>query len=134
MYAVIRHGGKQYKVAKGDTLVLDRLKGEVGSELELGEVLMVRNDDRVLTGADAAKAKITITILEHFKGDKVLVFKYKPKKDYHRTQGHRQLHTRVRIEDISLTKPAARKKAAKAEAPVEAPAPEGTPETKATAE
>ncbi|MHB0976539.1 MAG: 50S ribosomal protein L21 [Candidatus Aquicultorales bacterium] len=113
MYAVIRHGGKQYKIAEGDTLVLDRVDGEVGDKLALNDVLMIK-DDKVLTGAEASKASISATILEHFKGDKVLVFKYKPKKNYHRTQGHRQFLTRVKIDGISLTKPA-KKKAAKVE-------------------
>ena len=73
-------------------------------------------------GAEAAKAKVTATILEHFKGDKILVFKYKPKKNYHRTHGHRQHLTRVRIEDISLAKQGGRKKAAKEPQETEVPA------------
>lgn len=118
MYAVVRHSGKQHKVTKGDVIVLDRINGEVGSKLKLENVLMVR-DDKTLTGADAAKATVTATVLEHFRGDKVLVFKYKAKKNYHRTHGHRSYLTKVRIEDIALGKPAARKKA-KVEEPVEA--------------
>lgn len=112
MYAVIRQGGKQYRVAEGDTIAVDRIPGDVGAEVELGNVLMVRTNEKTLTGAEAAKAKVKATILDHFKGDKVLVFKYKPKKNYHRTHGHRQHLTKVRVDSISLPKKGGRKKAA----------------------
>jgi large subunit ribosomal protein L21 len=126
MYAVIRQGGKQYKVSKGEMLVLDRIDAEVGSSLKLGEVLAVR-DAAFVTGSDAAKASVTAIVVDHFKGDKVLVFKYKAKKNYHRTFGHRQPLTKVKIEEISMGKPAVKKAAPKAaakaapvvEAPVE---------------
>lgn len=115
MYAVIRQGGKQYRVAEGDTIAVDRIPGDVGAEVELGNVLMVRTNEKTLTGAEAAKAKVKATILDHFKGDKVLVFKYKPKKNYHRTHGHRQHLTKVRVDSISLPKQGGRKKAAESE-------------------
>lgn len=115
MYAIIRQGGKQYKVAEGDTITVDRIPGDVGAKVELGDVLMVRTNEKTLTGTEAAKAKVKATILDHFKGDKVLVFKYKPKKNYHRTHGHRQQLTKVRVDSISLPKQGGRKKAAEPE-------------------
>ena len=119
MYAVIRHGGKQHKVCQGEMLVVDRIDAEEGDKVVFDDVLLVR-DDKISTGADVAKAVVNATVLEQFKGDKVLVFKYKPKKNYHRTYGHRQYLTRVKIDEISFGK-TTRKKTAKAEGPIETP-------------
>ncbi len=127
MFAIIRQGGKQYKVAKGDEVAVDRISGDVGSKIELGDVLMVRAEGKTLTGESARAAKVKATILEHFKGDKVLVFKYKPKKNYHRTHGHRQHMTKVRVDDISLPKKGRGKAAAVESA-------ESTPEVSAAEE
>jgi large subunit ribosomal protein L21 len=103
MYAVIRSGGKQYRVAPGQTIRLEKLTGEVGAKVELGDVLLVENDGKVQVGSPlVANAKIQATVLEHDRSKKVLVFKKKRKKQYRRTQGHRQDYTAVRIDNIIL--------------------------------
>jgi large subunit ribosomal protein L21 len=101
MYAVIRSGGKQYRVAPGETIRLERLAGEVGAKVELGDVLLVENDGKVQVGNPLiANAKIEATVVEHDREKKILVFKKKRKKQYRRTQGHRQDYTAVRIDNI----------------------------------
>lgn len=101
MYAVIETGGKQYRVAPGDTVDVEKLNADVGSEIELGKVLAVfKEPDQLLTGADLKKAKVKATVTEHGRGDKVLVFKFKRKKQYKRTIGHRQSYTRVKVKKI----------------------------------
>jgi large subunit ribosomal protein L21 len=103
MYAVIETGGKQYRVAPGDTIQVETLAGDVGSQVELGRVLAVFGDDQqLLTGARVGSAKVTATIAEHGRGDKVLVFKFKRKKQYKRTIGHRQNLTTVTVNDIQV--------------------------------
>jgi large subunit ribosomal protein L21 len=101
MYAVIRSGGKQYTVRPGDRLDVEKLDGEVGAEVELTEVLMVANGNDVSLGAPSVSgAKVTAEIVEHGKGKKVVVFKYKPKIRYRKRTGHRQQFTRLAIKDI----------------------------------
>ena len=100
MYAVILSGGKQYRVTPGQTLRLEKLTGEKGSKIELGNVILVENGGDLKTGAPLANAKIEATILETDRSDKILVFKKKRKKQYRRTRGHRQSFTSVRIEKI----------------------------------
>jgi len=103
MYAVIRSGGKQYRVTPGQTIRLEKVSGEVGSKVELGDVLLVDNDGELQVGAPlVANAKIEATVLEHDRAKKILVFKKKRKKQYRRTNGHRQDFTAVRIEKILL--------------------------------
>jgi large subunit ribosomal protein L21 len=101
MYAVIETGGKQYRVAPGETVQVETLPGEVGSQVELGRLLAVVGDDnQLLTGDRLASAKVTGTIQSNGRGDKVIVFKFKRKKQYKRTIGHRQNFTAVKIDDI----------------------------------
>lgn len=101
MYAVIQSGGKQYKVAPGQTIRLEQLAGEVGSKVELGDVLLVENDGNIQVGSPIlANAKIEATVLEQDRAKKILIFKKKRKKQYRRTQGHRQNYTAVRIDNI----------------------------------
>ena len=101
MYAVIRSGGKQYRVAPGQTIRLESLPGDVGAKIQLGEVLLVENEGNIQIGKPlVANAKIEATVLEHDRAKKVLIFKKKRKKQYRRTQGHRQDYTTVRIENI----------------------------------
>ena len=101
MYAVIRSGGKQYKVAPGQTIRLGKVAGSVGSKVELGDVLLVENEGNIQVGSPiVANAKIQATVLEHDRAKKILVFKKKRKKQYRRTQGHRQDYTAVRIDSI----------------------------------
>jgi large subunit ribosomal protein L21 len=100
MYAVIRSGGKQYRVTPGQTIRLETLAGEIGSKIELGNVLMVEDGGNVRTGSALASAKIAATIVESDRAGKILVFKKKRKKQYRRTQGHRQDYTSIRIDQI----------------------------------
>ncbi|MBI4472086.1 MAG: 50S ribosomal protein L21 [Acidobacteria bacterium] len=103
MYAVIRSGGKQYRVAPGQTIRLEKVAGEVGSRVQLGDVLLVENDGKVQVGNPVvANAKIEATVLEHDRTRKIIVFKKKRKKQYRRTKGHRQDYTAVRIESITV--------------------------------
>jgi large subunit ribosomal protein L21 len=102
MYAVIRSGGKQYRVTPGQTIRLEKLSGERGAKVQLGEVLLVEDAGNVQVGSSLAKAKVEGTILESNRADKVLVFKKKRKKQYRRTRGHRQSYTAVRIDQILL--------------------------------
>lgn len=101
MYAVIETGGKQYRVAPGDVVKLETLPGEVGTEIEFDRVLAVVNDSNEVTaGAGLASARVKGTISAHGRGDKVIVFKFKRKKQYKRTIGHRQNFTQVTVGEI----------------------------------
>ena len=103
MYAVIRSGGKQYRVAPGQTIRLEKVAGEVGAKVELGNVLLVENDGNVQVGNPlVANAKIEATVVEHDRAKKILVFKKRRKKQYRRTHGHRQDYTSVRIDNILI--------------------------------
>jgi len=110
MYAVVQTGGKQLRVAKDDVVVVEKLEGGVGDAVTF-DVLMVADGDAVnVTPEDLASAKVTAEIVEHFKGEKAVIFKFKKRKGYKRLKGHRQNLTRVRITDVALS---ARKKTAK---------------------
>src|SRR2546421_5246571 len=119
-YAIVESGGKQYKVEKGETLLLDRLPAKEGEKVDLRAV-MLRDGDVVTDPVELEKVKVEATISEHLRGPKIRVFKYKPKKGYRRRAGHRSELTRVQITEIkTLTrKPTARKSEPKAEAKVE---------------
>jgi large subunit ribosomal protein L21 len=102
MLAVIKAQGKQYKVAMGDTLTIDRLAGEAGAKVSLGEVLMLINGTTTTVGSPLVSgAKVEAEIMAHDKGDKVLVVKKRRRKGYKRTKGHRQHLTTVKITGIS---------------------------------
>jgi len=100
MYAVIRSGGKQYRVTPGQTVRLENVAGEAGSKIELGNVIMVEDGGNVRVGSALGSAKIAATILETDRAKKILVFKKKRKKQYRRTRGHRQDYTSIRIDQI----------------------------------
>ena len=101
MYAVIKTGGKQYKVTEGDVLRVEKLNAEVNTTVELTEVLLVANGDNVKVGTPVvAGAKVVVEVLSQGKGPKVVNFKYKPKKASHRKKGHRQLFTEVKVTSI----------------------------------
>ena len=101
MHAVVETGGKQYRVAPGDVIKVEKLPGEVGAEIELGKVLaLVQDDSKVLTGGDIAGARVKATITEQDRTGKILVFKFKRKKQYKRTRGHRQSYTGLRVGEI----------------------------------
>ena len=99
MYAVIETGGKQYRVTPGETVQLETLAGEVGAQVEFNRVLAVVEDGEVKTGAAAAGTIVKGTITEHDRDAKTIVFKFKRKKQYRRTIGHRQNYTRVQINE-----------------------------------
>jgi large subunit ribosomal protein L21 len=102
MYAIIRTGGKQYQVAAGDTLRVEKLKGEVGDTVELSDVLLVADGDDVKVGRPLVEgARVVAKIAEQGKAKKVLVFKKKKRKGYKVLRGHRQLFTALTIEEIS---------------------------------
>lgn len=101
MYAIVKTGGKQYKVQEGSTITVEKLDGAVDSAVELAEVLMVGGGDELQVGAPfVAGAKVTATIVEHGRGKKIRGFTYKPKKNEHRRYGHRQSQTRITITGI----------------------------------
>ena len=101
MYAVIKTGGKQYRVAEGDVLNVEKLNAEAGSEVVFDAVLTVVNDADVKIGQPVVEgAKVTAKVVEQGKGEKILVFKYKAKSNYRKRQGHRQPFTKVEISKI----------------------------------
>ena len=101
MYAVLTTGGKQYRVQEGDVLFVEKLNAEVDSTVELTEVLAVSKDEELKVGAPVVEgAKVVAKVLAQGKAKKVVVFKYKPKKDYRRKNGHRQPYTKIVIEKI----------------------------------
>lgn len=105
MYAIVESGGKQYKVSKGDVIRLEKLNAEPGAEIKLEQVLAVGEGEELKFGKPyVKKASVRAKVLEHGKGKKIIVFKYRAKKNYRRKQGHRQPFTKVAIEDISVDK------------------------------
>lgn len=125
MYAIVKTGGKQYTVKPGDVLDVEKIEGEAGDKVSL-DVLFLNDGSNVITDAGAlAKTKVTAEILDQHKGDKQIVFKFKKRKGYKRTRGHRQQLTRLCIVDVNGTKasaPAKPKKAAAKPAKAEKPA------------
>jgi large subunit ribosomal protein L21 len=126
-YAIVESGGKQYRVEKGATLLVDRLPEDQGSKVSLRPV-MYRADKRiVLERGELEKVKVEAKVAEHLRGDKVRVFKYKPKKGYRRRAGHRSELTKLEVTEVRMLtrrpakKPAAKKPAAK-KAPAKKPA------------
>ena len=102
MYAIIKTGGKQYKVSEGDSIVIEKLDAEEGATVEFDQVLTVVDGDDVKIGRPVVDgAKVSATVEANGKGPKIHVFKYKSKKNYRRRQGHRQPFTRVKIDKIS---------------------------------
>ena len=103
MYALVEYKGKQYKAEKGAVLSVDKLDAEKGAKIDVDTVLLVSDGDKISVGAPYVKgAKVQIVVEDSFRDKKVLVFKYKSKKDYHSLIGHRQNYTKVRIEDIVI--------------------------------
>ncbi|GIP60769.1 50S ribosomal protein L21 [Paenibacillus woosongensis] len=101
MYAIIETGGKQYRVQEGDVLYIEKLNAEDGASVTFDRVLAVSKGDGLVAGTPVvAGASVTAKVEKHGKGRKVVVYKYKPKKNYHKKQGHRQPYTKVTIEKI----------------------------------
>jgi large subunit ribosomal protein L21 len=117
MYAIVKTGGKQYRVERGQTLLVERLAAEEGASIAL-EPLMYRSDEAVFDKDGLARVKVTAKVLAHVRGEKLRVFKFKPKRGYKRRTGHRQELTRIEVTEIS----AGAAKAAKAPAAEKAPA------------
>jgi large subunit ribosomal protein L21 len=120
MYAIVKTGGKQYRVERGQTLLVERLAVEEGGNVAL-EPILYRSDQAVFDSAGLKKVKVTAKVLGHERGEKLRVFKFKPKRGYKRRTGHRQELTRIEVTDISIgaaakadgAKPAAKPVAAK---------------------
>ena len=115
-YAIIKTGGRQYRVAEGETIDVDLLEGEAGAALTFSEVLLHADGDKLTHGSPVEGASVTGEVVEQRKDKKVIAFKYRRRKGYHRTVGHRRKLTRVKITGISL---GSKKKAAKSEAGAE---------------
>ena len=116
MYAIVKTGGKQYRVEKGQTLLVERLPEDAGATVSL-EPILFRSDDVVFDADGLAKIKVDAKVVEHVRGEKLRVFKFKPKRGYKRRTGHRQELTRIEVTEI---KQLSRKPPAKKEAPKEA--------------
>jgi large subunit ribosomal protein L21 len=120
MYAIVATGGKQLKVAAGDVVTVEKLDAAAGENVTFDVIFLADEENIVVDPAELASAKVTGEVLEHFKGEKAIIFKFKKRKGYKRLKGHRQLLTKVRITDVSAK--AAPKKAApkkKTEKPAE---------------
>lgn len=103
MYAIVKTGGKQYKVAEGETFLVEKLEGEPDATVELNEVLMVQSDTGIQVGTPTLSgAKVVATIVEQGKGPKINGFTFKPKKNIRHRYGHRQQLTRLRVESIQV--------------------------------
>jgi large subunit ribosomal protein L21 len=103
MYAVIKTGGKQYRVAPGDTIRIERVKGDVGEQVKFGTVLAVQTEDKkMLAGSDASQATVTGKIVEQGRAKKLTVLKYKKTNQYKIQRGHRQNYTAVQVSEIKL--------------------------------
>lgn len=101
MYAIIETGGKQYKVQEGDSINVELLKAEIGDVVDLEKVLMISDGDSIKVGAPfLEESKVQVKIQNHGRARKIIVYKYKSKKNYRRKQGHRQPFTKILIEKI----------------------------------
>jgi large subunit ribosomal protein L21 len=101
MYAIVETGGKQYRVQEGDVIFVERIDAEEGGTVDLSKVLLVAKDGEVKVGKPYVDgAKVEAKVLAHGKARKIAVFKYKPKKNYRKKQGHRQPYTKLQIEKI----------------------------------
>lgn len=101
MYAVIRTGGKQYRVSEGDEILVEKLDAKEGEVIKFEDVVAVRDDSGVKTGSEAKAFYVEAEVVRIEKGEKIIVFKYRPKKRYRRKTGHRQIYTRVKILKIA---------------------------------
>ena len=105
MYAIVESCGRQYKVTEGDVVFFEKLDVEEGKNVTFDKIVLVSDDKKVEIGAPYVKnVSVEGTVVSHGKGKKIIVYKYKPKKNYRRTQGHRQPYTKVEIKSIKLAK------------------------------
>ncbi len=114
MYAIVKVGGKQYRVEKGDSLLVDRMPEEEGAKVAL-QPLLYRSDDSVFDGDGLAKVTVEAVVTGHERGKKIRVVKFKPKRGYKRTMGHRSELTRLEVRDIKMKAGGSRSKTAKKE-------------------
>lgn len=131
MYAIVKTGGKQYRVEEGQSLVVERLPDDEGATVTL-EPVMYRSDEIVVDPAGLGKVKVQAKVLEHLRGEKIRVFKFKPKRGYKRTQGHRQELTRIEVTGISMGAAAKKAPAAAAKKPAAKSSAAKKPAAKAT--
>ncbi len=117
MYAIIQTGGKQYRVSEGDSVRIEKIAGEPGEKVHFEEVLFVGDADAPAGSPTVAGAQVTATVVEHGRGDKILVSKFKKRKMYRRKNGHRQSYTEVRIDEVQLGGTAKKRTAEKAAKP-----------------
>src|SRR5258708_2427256 len=111
MYAIVKTGGKQYRVERGQTLLVERLPGAEGDTVAL-EPILYRSDETIFDAEGLARVKVQAKVVGHLRGPKIRVFKFKPKRGYKRTTGHRQELTRIEVTDIGVS--SARSRAAAA--------------------
>lgn len=103
MYAIIRSGGKQYRAEVGATIDVDRLPNPVGDSIEIADVLLIAKGEDTLIGQPRVEgATVSATVVDQFRGKKIIVYKYRQRTNYRRKQGHRQYYTRLRIDEISI--------------------------------
>jgi large subunit ribosomal protein L21 len=122
MYAIVKTGGKQYRVERGQRLLVERLPDDAGAQITL-QPLLYRSEEPVLDAAGLAQVQVTAKVIEHVRGEKLRVFKFKPKRGYRRRTGHRQNLTRIEVTEIAAGKRKAAARAAEspaAEQPAEA--------------
>jgi len=104
MYAVVKTGGKEYRISKGDVIRVEKMEGKVGDQVSMNDVLMVSQEGQVQLGNPLlANAVIMGEIVQQVKGKKVLTYKMKRRKNYRRTKGHRQTYTYIKVNEISLS-------------------------------
>jgi large subunit ribosomal protein L21 len=123
MYAIVKTGGKQYRVERGQRLLVERLAADEGSDVQL-EPLMYRSEEAVFDKAGLKDVKVTAKVVAHVRGEKLRVFKFKPKRGYKRRNGHRQDLTQIEVTEITASSAKAAAKASKAktaDAPAETP-------------
>jgi large subunit ribosomal protein L21 len=102
-YAIVESGGKQYRAVEGSMIEVDLLEAEVGQSIELGSVLLLVDGEQISVGAPlVGGARVTSTVVEHFKGPKIVIFRYRPKKRIRVKTGHRQHYTRLQINSIEV--------------------------------
>src|SRR5215213_6974836 len=114
-YAVIRCGGKQYRVEEGTTLLVDRMRGDEGGTIDLEPLLYAGGKDTLFEGSDLGRVKVKAKILAHERGPKLRIFKFKPKRGYKRTTGHRSELTRIEVTGISVGRGSSKKQTEEAE-------------------
>jgi len=103
MYAIIRSGGKQYRAEVGSTLDVDKITNEIGESIVINDVLLVGDEDSTVIGQPLVEgASVKVTVVEQFRGKKIIVYKYNQRTNYRRKQGHRQSYTRLQIDAITV--------------------------------